>query len=133
VLQAGPKLRLAVLFGSAARGTARPGSDLDIGILPADPEIALFDELTLQARLAAVSGREIDLVRLDQALPMLRFRAAREGLVLVAETPLEWVRFRARASIEHADIGPRIQSAGELFRKRLAAGSAADTGRQAGR
>jgi predicted nucleotidyltransferase len=134
VLQSGPKLQLAVLFGSAARGTDRPDSDLDIGILPADPELALFDELALQARLAAVAGREIDLVRLDRTRPMLRFRAAREGLVLLAETPVEWTRFRARAGIEHADIAPHVQSAGELFRSRLAAGSATPTdGKQAER
>jgi predicted nucleotidyltransferase len=133
-LRSGPKLRLAVLFGSTARGTARPDSDLDIGILPADRELTLFDELSLQARLAAAAGREVDLVRLDQTRPMLRFRVAREGLVLLAETPVEWARFRARAGIEHAEISPHVQLAGELFRRRLIAnGAMPDGGKRAGR
>jgi predicted nucleotidyltransferase len=133
-LQEGPKLRLALLFGSTARGTARPDSDIDIAILPVDPELALFEELALQARLAGAAGREIDLVRLDRTRPMLRFRAAREGFVLHTETPIEWTRFRARAGIEHADVGPLVQAAGELFRRRLAAGGSAPAGaKRAGR
>ncbi|MBA2320945.1 MAG: nucleotidyltransferase domain-containing protein, partial [Deltaproteobacteria bacterium] len=34
----GAPLRLAILFGSTARGTARPDSDVDIGILSVDPD-----------------------------------------------------------------------------------------------
>jgi predicted nucleotidyltransferase len=60
VLQAGPPLRLAMLFGSAARGTAHPGSDLDIGIVPVDPDLALSIELDLQAELMVAVQDALD-------------------------------------------------------------------------
>jgi predicted nucleotidyltransferase len=40
-LRAGPPLRLALLFGSVARGTQRADSDVDVAILPAAPELSL--------------------------------------------------------------------------------------------
>lgn len=46
-LQDVPGLRLALLFGSAARATLRPDSDLDVGIWPTDPGMTLADELSL--------------------------------------------------------------------------------------
>lgn len=36
-----PRLRLALLFGSSARGTPRPDSDLDVAIVPADGDLKL--------------------------------------------------------------------------------------------
>jgi len=72
VLRSGPPLRLAMLFGSTAKGTQRIDSDIDIGIVPEDPELSLAEELTLQTDLARVSGRQVDLVRLDRASTLLR-------------------------------------------------------------
>jgi predicted nucleotidyltransferase len=85
LLADGPRLQLALLFGSLARGTERPDSDLDIAILPADRELALAEELALQTRLALLAKREVDLVRLDQCAPALRFRVAQEGVPLVGQ------------------------------------------------
>ena len=42
-------VRLVVLFGSSARGSARPDSDVDLGFLP-DRDLTLGDELALQRR-----------------------------------------------------------------------------------
>src|SRR5437867_1150473 len=64
VLREGPPLRLGFVFGSTAQGAMHPGSDLDVGILPVDPELPLHTELELQSRLEAACGRSVDLVRL---------------------------------------------------------------------
>lgn len=125
VLEEGPALRLAVLFGSAARGALRADSDVDVAIVPVDPELALSDELALQARLSKAAERDVDLVRLDRASSLLRWRVAREGVGLWADPPFELPRFRARAAIEHADMLPQLQRAQELVRRRLAEGKAA--------
>jgi uncharacterized protein len=122
VLGSGPPLRLALLFGSAARGALRPDSDVDVAVLPADPDLTLADELALQARLSKAAQREVDLVRLDRASSLLRWRIAREGLTLVADPPREVPRFQAAAAIEHADMLPQLQHAQELVRRRLAEG-----------
>jgi predicted nucleotidyltransferase len=119
VLQAGPPLRLAMLFGSAARGTAHAGSDLDIGIVPVDPELALSIELDLQAELARVCGRDVDLVRLDRAPTLVKWKVARDGQVLLQWSPSEAARFVASAASEYLDFAPSFERAAERFRRSL--------------
>jgi predicted nucleotidyltransferase len=86
VLQ-GRAVRLAVLFGSAARGAMRDDSDVDVGILPVDASMSLETELALQASLERALGRCVDLVRLDRADILTRWRVAREGAPVLAELP----------------------------------------------
>lgn len=86
VLEQRSDVRLAVLFGSAATGTDRAESDVDVGILSSnDPTGATATALTVA--LERVLGRTVDLVRLEAAPPLLRFQIAREGRVLVARPP----------------------------------------------
>jgi predicted nucleotidyltransferase len=127
VLRSGPPLRLAALFGSEARGQARPDSDVDVAILPATAALSLDAELSLQARLSSAIGREVDLVRLDHCIPGLRFRVAKEGLLLIGE-PLAWKRFRAQAGIEYAEIEPQLRRARAHYLKRLGDSSQAGAG-----
>lgn len=124
VLENGPALRLALLFGSIARGTETGASDVDLAILPSDPALSLGEELALQSRLSSACGREVDLVRLDGATPALRFRIAREAVLLLGH-PLELSRFQAQAGIEHADLEQSRQQAIQRFLKRLSASTSA--------
>ena len=119
-----PPLRLAILFGSGARGALRPDSDIDVGILPRDPNLSLAAELDLQTHLERLCGRPVDLVRLDRASTLLRWEAARTAVALVADPPQEFPRFVARAAIEHADLTTVLAPAAERFRERLVAGGA---------
>ena len=115
-------LRLAVLFGSAARDAMRADSDVDVGILARDPEMSLADELALQAALERATSRTVDLVRLEEASILLRWRIAREGVAILADPPYEWTRFVARAGIDHADFAPLYARTAEAFRRKVAAG-----------
>jgi predicted nucleotidyltransferase len=54
---------LAVLFGSQARGKARPDSDLDLGVLGDQ-----LDTLSLARDLSVVTDLEVDIVDLGQDL-----------------------------------------------------------------
>jgi len=119
----GPPLRLALVFGSAARGTARPGSDVDVAIIPVDSNLELREELDLAARCSAACGREVDLVRLDRATPVLRWEAARSHLLLLADPPHELPRFLARAALDHADMAPLLDDCQRRFRRRLSEGN----------
>ena len=56
-------LRLALLFGSAARGELRPDSDLDVAVLGQGP-LDLAQKRELIAGLARASGRAVDVVDL---------------------------------------------------------------------
>lgn len=104
VLAETPAVRLAVLFGSAARRTDRQDSDLDIGVSwrhgaePTGP--------ALSVALERAAGRRIDVVWLDEAPPLLRFEIARDGLVVVERVPHAWADFRARAMIDWWDWAP---------------------------
>jgi predicted nucleotidyltransferase len=117
-------LRLAALFGSGARDVLRADSDLDVGIVPRDPAMSLAEELRLQADLEKATGRTVDLVRLDRASTLLRWRAARDGIPLFHEAPRDWSRFVAHTGIEHGDFAPLYARTAERFRRRTASGAA---------
>jgi predicted nucleotidyltransferase len=116
----GPPLRLAILFGSRARGTARPDSDVDIAVLPVDPALSLHDEGRLTATLERAAGAPVDLVRLDHAPLALRWRIARDGIVLLSNPPETAPRFLARTGIEHDERRDLTVDAMRRYQARLA-------------
>jgi uncharacterized protein len=120
VLNAGPPLRFALLFGSVAAGTDRADSDIDIAIYPEDPNLSLPDELALQTELARVCGRQVDLVRLDQAPTLVRWQVVRHGRVIVERAPFAAARFIAGSIAEYLDFAPALEHATEAFRRVLA-------------
>lgn len=117
-LEAHPRCRLAVVFGSEARGEARADSDLDIGWVPFESGLALGDELELQADLTRIAGVEVDLVRLDRASTLVKMEVARDGVLLLGERR-DWTGFRAGAISEFLDFEPALRSASRVFKARL--------------
>jgi uncharacterized protein len=98
-----PGVRLAVLFGSAARGVAGPDSDLDIGVLL---DAGVTPPPALGVALHRAAGRPVDLIWLETAPPLLRFQIARDGVVLLSRDRNGWADFRARAMIDWWDWAP---------------------------
>jgi predicted nucleotidyltransferase len=88
-------VRLAVLIGSAARGTMEDGSDVDLLIDAAGADWRARDRL--RERLARAVGRPVDLVALDAAQqdPLLLDAVLHEGRVLV-DRDGRWERLLAR-------------------------------------
>ena len=82
VLASAPDVTLAVLFGSAA----------------------------LAAALARATGRQVDVVRLNDAPPLLRFEIARDGRLLLERTAHAWIDFRAKAMIDWWDWAPTARA-----------------------
>ena len=116
----GPPQRLAVIFGSRAGGRARPESDADVGILPADPQLPLAAELDLQARLSTAVGLEVDLVRLDGDDLLLGREVALHGVPVYEERPGAFARFRASAVSEWLDFETALAPARDRWLARLA-------------
>jgi predicted nucleotidyltransferase len=108
-------VRLALVFGSAARGTARTGSDVDVAVLLDNDE----DLPRLQVALERAVGRPVDLVSLRKAPPLLRFEIARDGRLLVEREPHAWIDFRARAMIDWWDWAPTARIMHDAMRARL--------------
>jgi predicted nucleotidyltransferase len=59
----GEGVRIVMLFGSCAKGTARPDSDLDLAV-DAGRVMTADQRLALTAELAALTGRPVDLIDL---------------------------------------------------------------------
>ena len=112
-LEGDASIRLAVLFGSAARGLLRDDSDLDVGVLGVPG-----DRLsTLQLTLERAAQRPVDLVALEASPPLLRFEIAREGKVLIERSSRVWSEFKAHAMIDWWDWAPTAR----LFHQAAAA------------
>jgi len=73
------------LFGSAARGTLKPGSDVDLLVAFKDGEtVTLFTLIDLQEALSGVFGRRVDLVPKRGLKPTLRSEVLAEAQILYA-------------------------------------------------
>ena len=100
-------LRLVVLFGSRACGEATTRSDWDVGYLGSEP----LDRDGLQADLVAALGTEaLDLVDLDRASGLVRFRAARDGVVVFQAAEDAFACFWFEAVSYWCDMGPIIRA-----------------------
>ena len=111
------------LYGSAARGDSRPGSDLDVAILfEQDPPRTLEGLHTAIADdLQAALGRPVDLVILNHASPDLVHRVLRDGILVCERNRSARVRFEVRLRNEYFDMEP-IRS---LYRRSAVQGTAA--------
>jgi len=108
-----PDVRLAVLFGSAARGDEHDGSDLDILVRFAKP--TLHAHARLAGRLERAMTREVQLVLLEDANALLLSDVLRDGRVLV-DRDGDWQRLRRKASKIRADAeAARQQLQEDLF------------------
>lgn len=99
----------AWLFGSVARGTARPDSDVDVGVLfredpPPTLEGLRFD---LETDLERLLRRPVQLVVLNRASSDLVFRVLRDGKLLLNHDPSRRVAFEVRMLKEYWDMEPQ--------------------------
>ena len=88
-------VHFALLFGSAARGTDTSASDVDVLVGLRDPSLDRVVELG--AKLTEVTGRRVDVVRLEDAQtePSLLADVVADGRVLVDREGV-WSGLRGR-------------------------------------
>lgn len=107
------RVRLAVLYGSVARGEEDEGSDLDLLVSLADDRPSARSQLS--ARLQHLTGRHVDIALLEQVerrAPLLLERVLDEGRVLVDRDD-QWRELQER--------GPAIRArARRAHRKQMA-------------
>jgi predicted nucleotidyltransferase len=96
-LRTEPNVRLAVLFGSQATGQKSERSDVDVLVALDDPAAARVAELA--GRLERRLGRDVQLVRLQDAerAPSLMVDVLEHGRVLVDREGL-WSRLHSRTA-----------------------------------
>lgn len=111
----------AWLFGSVARGTARPDSDVDVGVLfREDPPRNLAGyRFDLEAELESALGLPVQLVVLNRTPADLAIRVLRDGKLLVNQDPSRRIEFEVRTRNEYWDLEPYLR----LYRRQAAGGS----------
>jgi len=112
-----PAVRLAVLFGSAARGCETARSDVDLGVLLEQDDPGQLWPIDLA--VTAALRRTVDLVDLHRAPPLLRLEIAREGLLIIERETGTWARFKAHAMLDWWDWAPLARNFHRLAARRL--------------
>jgi predicted nucleotidyltransferase len=101
-----PGLTLLLLFGSRARGDAGTASDWDFGYIGS----GIFDpDRLLPVLLSTLGSDRVDLVDLQRAGGLLRFRAARDGRPVYEAEPDAFARFWLDAVLFWCDVAPIVQ------------------------
>jgi uncharacterized protein len=103
----------AWLFGSVARGTARPDSDVDVGILyredPPRTLAGIGQVFNLQEELTEITDLPIQIVALNHAPVDLIIRVLRDGKLLLGQDSLRRVDFEVRSRNEFWDLEPYLR------------------------
>jgi len=108
-------LELLMLYGSRSRDDAHTDSDWDFGYLG-----ATVDTAGLVAGIVEALGTDrIDLVDLDRASGLLRFRAARDGVMVFAGAERD-ARFRLEAIRFWCDAAPVLERGYQAVLQNLA-------------
>jgi predicted nucleotidyltransferase len=121
IRKAVPGLIALYRFGSQAKGTARPGSDMDLAVLTREsiPNLRRFE---LAQELAIRLHRDVDLVDLRSASTVMRMQVISTGTCLDAPDEPARREFEmyaysdyARLNEERRDILKRIAESGVVY------------------
>lgn len=116
----------AYLFGSQARGDARPSSDVDVAVF-VDP---LYEGASgfgpaadVAADLIAALGRnDVDVVLLNEAPPVLYHRVIRDGVRLLSRDLAKTTTREGQAMSRYIDFKPALEIMHRAQRQRIAEG-----------
>jgi uncharacterized protein len=114
-------LDLVILFGSAARGRLRRESDVDIAVRFTQGKPGFETEARVAGELheALRPPRELDLVVLNGASPLLLIQVAAEGTVLYAVSLETWPLFRIYARRRFEDTEKYRRRRWEALQRRV--------------
>lgn len=107
VLKSYGEILAAYLFGSVLH-RLRPDSDVDVAVFvrPGSEKDFNLKFWEVWGKLDHAAKRNVDLVVLNEAGPILRMQVFKKGKLILEEDRLAHRRFRAEAMIEYGDVFP---------------------------
>lgn len=93
-----------LLYGSAATGRTHASSDVDLALLVGGPLPDAFALAALRVDLAALLRRDVDLVLLDTASPILAMEVLRHHRLLTNRRPALLDQFLAKTLSAYFDL-----------------------------
>jgi predicted nucleotidyltransferase len=107
ILHGDARVVAAWLFGSEARGTARPDSDVDVAVLlDHAPRTLMAWPADLADLLARRVARPVQLVPVNDAPADLVRRVLRDGVLLVQRDRSARIAFEVKKRNEYFDLAP---------------------------
>lgn len=104
-LAAYPDIRLAILFGSLARGRARTDSDLDLAVAGSRP-LRAQEKRTLIEGLALVTGRPVDLIDLRSVDGLILAQVLTTGNIILCADRTLYATLIKKVLFNNADMMP---------------------------
>ena len=116
----------ALLFGSQARGTAGPLSDVDIAVmLPSriEPMPMFRRRLVLMGELASLlRTNDVDVAVMNDTSLALRYRVYRDGVLLACQDRAAFIASKSRTVVEYLDFLPLLERMNRTVIRRAARG-----------
>ena len=114
---ADPGVVAAYLFGSLARGTAGPLSDVDVALLISDArEADAICERTMDALCRRLRTARVEVISLSAAPLPLRYRVVRDGALVACRDAAAVERFVTDTVLQYLDFKPLRDRAFEVMR-----------------
>jgi hypothetical protein len=114
---------VAYVYGSVARGTVLPFSDIDVALLlttPLPPYEQLQLELALQAEIEDASGLSpVDVRVINQAPLLVRGRIVQQGILLYERDRTRRVAFEVATRKRYFDFTPVAERLRDAFLARV--------------
>jgi predicted nucleotidyltransferase len=107
-LSAAPEIVAAYLFGSTARGTARPSSDVDLAVLLRSRPAGRLSNVAreFEASVERAVRRPVEVVVLNTAPADLVHRVLRDGILVLDRDRPARIRFEVQSRNEYFDLAP---------------------------
>lgn len=114
------KLELLILFGSYETKNFNKKSDLDLAVKVKDVTNLKKDQFAILNKISNIFNQiPIDLVLLNHADPLIKFKIASEGRLLYQSQKNLFNKFKVKAASEHNDARKFYQLEKEFIEKFL--------------
>lgn len=108
----------AYVFGSYVQNKIRKDSDIDLAIYLED-ELGTYEYLELKMLLSEAFNREVDLVILNKATPLLKYEIYKNNILLFSNDKAVENKYKIKTLFEYNDMKKYLDLAYEININRL--------------